>query len=118
MPMHHSLRPLLLLALCFVALALCFVVLDARAATFTVTRADDPAPNGCLPADCSLREAIDATATTPEADTIVLGAGQYQVTRGELAIDREIAIVGAGSTATGSRATATTRCCTSCRSAR
>ncbi|MET0232696.1 MAG: right-handed parallel beta-helix repeat-containing protein [Rhodanobacteraceae bacterium] len=100
MSMHHSLRPLLALAFCFAALALCLIALDARAATLNVTRADDPVPNGCLPADCSLREAIDATATTPEADTIVLGAGQYQVTRGELVIDREIAIVGAGSGAT------------------
>jgi hypothetical protein len=100
MSMHHSLRPLLALALGFVALALCVVALDAKAATFEVTRADDPAPDGCVPDDCSLREAIDATATTPEADAIVLGAGQYQVTRGELAIDREIAIEGAGSAST------------------
>jgi hypothetical protein len=100
MSMHHSLRPLLALALGFVALAICFVALDARAATFEVTRADDPAPNGCLPDDCSLREAVDATATTAEADTIVLGSGQYQVTRGEIGIDREITIEGAGSTAT------------------
>ena len=100
MPMHHSLRPMLAIALCCVAVAVCCVALDARAATFEVTRADDPVPNGCLAADCSLREAIDATATTPEADTIVLAAGQYQVTRGELSIDREIAIVGAGSAAT------------------
>jgi len=100
MPMHHSLRPLLALAPGFVALALSLVAMESRAATFVVTRADDPAPNGCLPDDCSLREAIDATATTPEADTIALGAGQYQVTRGELLIDREIAIVGAGAAAT------------------
>jgi hypothetical protein len=91
--MHHLLRPLL-------ALALGFVVLDAHAATFQVTRADDPAPNGCLPGDCSLREAVDATATTPEADTIVLASGQYQVTRGEIGIDRELTIEGAGSTST------------------
>jgi hypothetical protein len=73
---------------------------DAGAATFVVTRGDDPAPDGCLAADCSLREAVEATAATPEADTILLGAGQYQVTRGEIAIDRAITIGGAGSAAT------------------
>jgi hypothetical protein len=72
----------------------------ASAATFNVTRADDPAPNGCLAADCSLREAIEATVATPEADAIVLGAGQFQVTRGELAIGRAMTIAGAGSAAT------------------
>ncbi|HKE46685.1 MAG TPA: choice-of-anchor Q domain-containing protein [Rhodanobacteraceae bacterium] len=83
-----------------VALALCLGSTAAGAATYTVTRGDDPAPDGCLAADCSLREAIEATAATPEADTILLGAGQYQVTRGELAIDRAITIAGAGSAAT------------------
>ena len=35
----------------------------AHAASFTVTRTDDPAPDGCTPGDCSLREAIiDANA--------------------------------------------------------
>lgn len=100
MPMHYTLRPLLALALGFVALALCVIALDVHAATLSVTRADDPAPNGCLPDDCSLREAVDATAATPEADTIVLGAGQYQTTRVEIAIEREIAIVDAGGAAT------------------
>jgi CSLREA domain-containing protein len=32
----------------------------AEAATFTVTRTDDPTPNGCAPGDCSLREAVIA----------------------------------------------------------
>jgi hypothetical protein len=93
MSMHHPIRPLL-------ALALALAPFGARAATFDVTRADDPPPDACLPADCSLREAVGATASTPEADTIVLASGQYQVTLGELAIDREITIVGAGSAAT------------------
>jgi hypothetical protein len=82
------------------ALALGSCTFAAGAATFTVTRADDPAPDGCLAADCSLREAIEATAATPEADTVVLGAGQYQVTLGEISIDRAITIRGAGSAAT------------------
>jgi hypothetical protein len=93
MSMQRLIRPLAVLVLTLCGFA-------AHAATFNVTRGDDPVPNGCLAADCSLREAIEATAATPEADTIVLGAGQYQVTRGELAIDGAISITGAGSAAT------------------
>ena len=88
-----------LIAITF-ASALAFGASSANAANFVVTRADDPAPDGCLADDCSLREAVDATATTPEDDTIVLGSGQYQITLGEIAIDRAIAIRGAGSSAT------------------
>jgi len=93
MSKHPSNRPLL-------ALALALAAFGAHAATFEVTRADDPVPGACSPGDCSLREAVDATASTPEADTIVLATGQYQVTRGEIGIDREMAIEGAGSDAT------------------
>ncbi|MGH8174368.1 MAG: choice-of-anchor Q domain-containing protein [Rhodanobacteraceae bacterium] len=93
MTLHQSHRPLL-------ALALVLFASGAHAATFEVTRADDPVPGACAPGDCSLREAVDATASTPEADRIVLAAGQYQVTRGEIAIDREFTIEGAGSDAT------------------
>jgi site-specific DNA-adenine methylase len=40
----------------------------ALAADWIVTRYDDPAPDGCLPLDCSLREAIGAAAS---GDSIV-----------------------------------------------
>jgi len=93
MSMQRLICPLAVLVLSLCGLA-------ANAATFNVTRGDDPVPDGCLAADCSLREAIEATTATPEADTIVLGAGQYQLTRGELAIDGAISITGAGSAAT------------------
>ncbi len=51
------------------------------AATFTVTRTDDPPPDGCLMADCSLREAIAAANATSEIDTIELPAGTYTLGR-------------------------------------
>jgi hypothetical protein len=91
-PMHTSrvLVPILLFAAAFAATR-------ANAAVFTVTRGDDPTPNGCLANDCSLREALDAATATPDADAIVLGAGQYSVTRGELSVVGEVAIEGAGS---------------------
>lgn len=50
------------------------------AATFTVTRTDDPMPNGCAVDDCSLREAIIAANAASNADTIVLPSGIYTLT--------------------------------------
>jgi hypothetical protein len=97
MTLPRKIHPLIAITL---AGALALGTASVSAATFIVTRADDPAPDGCLADDCSLREAVDATATTPGEDTIVLGSGQYQTTLGEIAIDRVIAIRGAGSAAT------------------
>ena len=55
----------------------------AQAASFTVTRSDDPAPNQCQPDDCSLREAvIAANASIGVADSISLPAGTYNLTLG------------------------------------
>lgn len=72
----------------------------ATADVFDVTRADDPAPDGCLVADCSVREALEAAQATPGPDTILLGAGQYFVTRGDLAVYGNVTIAGAGRDAT------------------
>src|SRR6185436_8939838 len=44
-------RPCVRLALLLLVVGQC-----ALGATIVVTRNDDPAPNGCLPGDCSLRE--------------------------------------------------------------
>ncbi len=49
------------------------------AATFTVTRTDDPEPDACLPADCSLREAVMA-ANGEAGSTITVPAGLYTLT--------------------------------------
>ncbi|MEO8197388.1 MAG: right-handed parallel beta-helix repeat-containing protein, partial [Thermoanaerobaculia bacterium] len=79
------------------------------AVDFVVTRYDDPDPNSCDPADCSLREAaLDADATAGP-DRILLSAGKYILTRftgdddgllGDLDIHDEVEIVGAGATMT------------------
>ena len=58
-----------------IAVALFLLPQLAAAATFTATRADDPLPDTCLPADCSLREAVLAAEATPEPDVIALPAG-------------------------------------------
>ena len=80
--------------------------LGAHAETFVVTRFDDPLPDGCVPADCSVREAADAAATNDPFggdDTIQLAAGTYTLIRGELSqggSDQKLEIAGAGSGAT------------------
>ncbi len=78
---------------------------QAHTAGFTVTRVDDPAPDGCDPADCSLREAIIAANTAPGHDTITLPSGIYVLTiagtedaaaQGDLDITAPLTLTGAG----------------------
>lgn len=65
-------------------LALVLTVLSTlssvHAATFTVTRTDDPAPNGCQPGDCSLREAVIAANAAASADVILMPPTDYGLT--------------------------------------
>ena len=71
------------ITLAIVLLGVC--VAPANAALFQPTRYDDPAPNGCVPLDCSLREAVIAAVGisggpspvvgTPGSDTILLAPG-------------------------------------------
>ena len=83
---------------------------SAGAMDLTVTRTDDPAPNGCQPGDCSLREAVMVANALPGTDRIVLPAGLYQLTIagiaaddasvGDLDIGGDVEIVGAGAATT------------------
>jgi hypothetical protein len=53
----------------------------ASAATFRVSRADDPPPDACIPGDCSLREAVMAANARFGSDKVVLPlAGRYELT--------------------------------------
>ena len=85
---------------------LTLVCMSAQAETFVVTRFDDPLPDGCLPADCSLREATEAAAQNDAFagdDRVQLAAGTYTLIRGELSMgsrDQVLEIAGAGSSAT------------------
>ena len=81
----------------------------ASAATFTVTRTDDPAPGGCSSSDCSLREAISAANNQAGPDTVKLGASAYFIeiagsdngnNEGDLDIKGPLKIEGAGKTQT------------------
>ncbi|MDA8018338.1 MAG: hypothetical protein MPN21_12900 [Thermoanaerobaculia bacterium] len=60
---------------CLVAVA-ALTATAAHSATFVIDRYDDD--NGsCTVGDCTLREALLAAETTPEADTIVLSEGRH-----------------------------------------
>jgi len=83
--------------------------INAGATDFSVTRFDDPVPNGCVPGDCSLREAVMSANALSGADRIILAAGIYHLTIpgtfldasiGDLDIDSAIEIVGAGAAST------------------
>jgi CSLREA domain-containing protein len=50
---------------------------DGSAATFTVSRLDDPAPDGCSTNGCTLREAVQAANDRPGPDAVVMGEGRY-----------------------------------------
>lgn len=93
------------------ALTLVAILASAAGAdTFSVTRTDDPAPDGCLPADCSLREAVIDANGNGLADTITLPAGNYTLAipgrdedaaaTGDLDLTEDVAIEGAGTRTT------------------
>ena len=91
----------------------------AASATFTVTRTDDPAPDGCMPMDCSLREAVLAVDAGSGGDTISIPAGHYRLTipgpgedagaTGDLDLTKNVTIDGAGARQTVIDATGSDR---------
>ena len=84
----------------FATLALLALSLPALAETFVVTRNDDPAPNGCLPGDCSLREALASANANANTDTIQVPPGQFGLPRGGLVITGSVTISGSFDPAT------------------
>jgi len=78
---------------------------NAHAATFTVTRLDDPMPGVC-DSDCSLREAVRAVDAGSGGDTIALPLGRFRLTiagagedaaaTGDLDLTKSVTITGAG----------------------
>lgn len=87
-----------------VATLLAFIALNAHAETFTVTLTGDPFPDGCLPGDCSLREAIEAAAANDpsESDVILVPAGTITLSpsRETLEVAQRVRVQGAGSNVT------------------
>ncbi len=72
----------------------------------TPTRFDDPAPDGCLPGDCSLRESLISADNNPGPDSITLPSGTYSLTipgadesagaAGDLNVNGALTLTGAG----------------------
>jgi len=100
------LRPAALLVVAITTGSMC---IPAGAATYVVTRLDDPLPGACLVGDCSLREAVIAANGTSVADIIQLGNGTHELTRScvpdtmqcqDLDVTRPLTIQGNGSAAT------------------
>ena len=99
-------RPARRLAAALAGLAILAIAASAGALTLTVTRLDDPVPDGWFPRDCSLREAVVLANSLAGADTVVLGPGMYQLTRtgsgedagltGDLDVTGPLTLVGAG----------------------
>jgi hypothetical protein len=67
---------------------------SATGGTFIVTRLDDPAPNGCQPSDCSLREAVVA-ANAAGGGTITFQAnGTVELVSGQLTVTSTVTVAG------------------------
>lgn len=70
-------------------------------ANYHVTRTDDPAPDGCRPDDCSLREAVlAASANADPFDNITLPAGTFAVRAPALEIAGGLRVFDAGMAST------------------
>ena len=79
-----------LLAGCL-AVAMLAMASVASGKTYRPTRTDDPAPNGCKPKDCSLREAVIAANASGMPATILLRPGKrYELTRPGLGEDAAV----------------------------
>lgn len=68
----------------------------AHAATFKATKAADTNDGACKPHNCSLRDAILASDAIAGPSTIKLPAGHYKLTKGELLVDKSVAVEGVG----------------------
>ncbi len=95
---------------CFVFAAFATLLMQgvAHAASYTVTRFDDPVPAQCTAFSCSLRDAIARANSNPGVDRIGLRAGTYALTRidstpysleagvGALWVTESVTVYGAG----------------------
>jgi CSLREA domain-containing protein len=68
-----------------------------HAATLTVTSFGDAVNGSCSPSQCTLRDAIDLS---NPGDTIVLPAGTYSLSNGDLEVTHNLALTGAGANTT------------------
>jgi hypothetical protein len=85
---------------CAFALAVTLSPAAANAATFNVTTESDSNAGSCLPGSCTLRQAVAAVNGGGGGDTITVPAGLYPLAFGELPLQKDVTIDGAGSAAT------------------
>ncbi|WP_395375000.1 choice-of-anchor Q domain-containing protein [Marinicella sp. W31] len=73
--MMYQIKPncLILVMLLFLKLS----IHESQAATYTVTRTDDPLPQECTVTSCSLREAVIAANNNPGEDVVLLMTDEY-----------------------------------------
>ena len=84
-----------LLVLVAALLAIALYVVPASAETITVTRGDDPTPDGCGVDGCSLREAVAAANAAPGDQVIDVGSLEI-VLESTVTITGDLTIQGAG----------------------
>jgi len=83
--MMYTIRPLRKIIVNVVCTLLFTLILSINAVSaeiFTVTTTVDKADGSCDISDCSLREAIIAANATTVSDTIILGAGRFELSLG------------------------------------
>ena len=86
-----------------VVLAALVFAAQAQAATYTVGNTADTAPGAScssFPSSCSLRQLIEHENSAGTNDTIVVPAGSYPLTNGQLTITQNTTITGAGARST------------------
>jgi hypothetical protein len=71
-------------------------VASAADETLYVTRGDDPAPDACIPGDCSFREAANAGSSMAGRQTIDVPSGTTVSLTSPVTITGDVAIVGHG----------------------
>jgi len=84
---------------CLLILLILLLPTGPFATIFLATKTADT--NGsCVPGNCSLREAINGANANPGADDVLVPAGFYLLTLGQLVVSDDVSIAGAGQTTT------------------
>jgi CSLREA domain-containing protein len=88
----RSLPHAIVYALVVTALAPAF----ASAATYQVTTTTDSSSGSCLPASCTLRQAVNTVNGGSGGDVINVPTGAYSLVNGELSLQKAVTVSGAG----------------------
>ncbi|MEA2396574.1 MAG: hypothetical protein QOK25_130 [Thermoleophilaceae bacterium] len=103
----RPIRRLLITTFLAAGLALC-AAQPALATNWVVTKTADT-DDGTCDSDCSLREAVGSLADSSTGDSITIPAGHYVLSLGELNVDADATITGAGARSTIIDANGTSR---------